>query len=138
MWVHASCEGFTKVQYREFSDVSKSFPNIAYCCKLNGCSMRLNQLMAINSKSKPSVEINEVLEDLKKNYFQVNEAITTLSKSIDSLSSDHTALNNKVNTIESSLCQLKPSQRANTVTRDAASKIVDEYIGIWREGNGIL
>ena len=46
---------------------------------------------------------------------------------IDSLSSNNTALNNKVNTIESSLYQLKPSQRANTVTRDAASKIVDEY-----------
>ena len=127
MWVHASCEGFTKDQYRAFSDLSKSFPNIAYCCKLNGCLTHLNQLMAINSKSKPSVEINEVLKDLKKNYFQVNEAITTLFKNIDSLSSNHTALNNKVNTIESSLSQLKPSQRANTVTRDAASKIVDEY-----------
>ena len=66
VWVHASCEGFTKDQYKAFSDLSKSFPNIAYCCKLNGCLTRLNQLMAINSKSKPSVEINEVLEDLKR------------------------------------------------------------------------
>ena len=37
-----------------------------------------------------------------------------------------------MNTIESSLSQLKPSQRANTVTRDAASKIVDEYRDIER------
>ena len=103
VWVHASCEGFTKDQYKAFSDLSKFFPNIAYCCKLNGCLTRLNQLIAINSKSKPSAEINEVLEDLKKNYSQVNEAITTLSKNIDSLSSNNTELDNKVNTLSKSI-----------------------------------
>ena len=109
VWVHASCEGFTKDQYKSFSDLSKFFPNVAYCCKLNGCLTCLNQLIAINSKSKPSAEINEVLEDLKKNYSQVNEAITTLSKNIDSLSSNNTELDNKVNTLSKSVqSQPKP------------------------------
>ena len=26
VWVHASCEGFTKDQYKAFSDLSKFFP----------------------------------------------------------------------------------------------------------------
>ena len=109
VWVHASCEGFTKDQCKAFSDLSKFFPNIAYCCKLNGCLTRLNQLIAINSKSKPSAEINEVLEDLKKNYSQVNEAIITLSNNIDSLSSNNTELDDKVNTLSKSVqSQPKP------------------------------
>ena len=44
VWVHAACEGLTKEQYKAFSDFSKSCPNIAYCCKLNGCFTRLNQV----------------------------------------------------------------------------------------------
>ena len=39
VWVHASCEGL----------FSKSFPNIAYCCKLSGCLTHLNQLVASNN-----------------------------------------------------------------------------------------
>ena len=30
VWVHASCKGFTKGQYKTFSDLSKVLPNIAY------------------------------------------------------------------------------------------------------------
>ena len=68
VWVHASCEGFSKDQYKTFTELSKFFPNIAYCCKFNGCLMRLNQLIASKSISEPPAELNEVLGDLKKLY----------------------------------------------------------------------
>lgn len=103
VWVHASCEGFTKDQYKTFSDLSKFFPNIAYCCKLNGCLTRLNQLITSNNESESPVEINEVLGDLKKNYSQINETIAALSKNIDSLFSNNTELDNKVNTLSKSI-----------------------------------
>ena len=112
MWVHAPCEGFTKDQYKAFTDLAKSLPNIAYCCKFNGCLTRLNQLIANNGMSESPIETDQVFGDLKSNYTQVNEAITALSKNIDSLSSNNTKLENKVNSlsksIESSLSQPKP------------------------------
>ena len=88
VWVHASCEGFTKDQYKTFSDLSKVLPNIAYCCKFNGCLTRLNQLIASDGIPKSLAEID------KKIYLQVNEAITTLSKNINSLSWNDTELEN--------------------------------------------
>ena len=78
MW-HLFCLGtcgFTKDQFKLFSDFSKSFPNIAYCCKLNGCLTRLNQLVASNNTPESHEEINEILEDLKKNHSFVKEEIT--------------------------------------------------------------
>ena len=89
MWVHASCENFSKEQYKAFSDLSKSLPNLAYCCKLNGCLTRLNQLVARDDSPKSPIEINEVLGDLEKNYSLVNEAIITMSKNINLLSSNY-------------------------------------------------
>ena len=97
VWVHASCESFSREQYKAFSDLSKSFPNLVYCCKLNGCFTRLNQLIARNDTSKPSTEIDEVLENMEKNYSSVNQAITTISENINQLSSNNTELENKVN-----------------------------------------
>ena len=89
IWVHASCEGFSKENYKVFSDLSKSFPNIAYCCKLNGCYTRLNQLVASNDTSNLPTEINNVLGDLRKNYSLVQEEISKISTSINSLSSNN-------------------------------------------------
>ena len=68
VWVHAACEGFTKEQFKTFSDLSKSFPNIAYCWKLNGCLTRLNQLVASKDTSElvSPVEMVKPLEIWRK------------------------------------------------------------------------
>ena len=48
----------------------KSFPNIAYCCKLNSCLMHLIQLVASKDTFKLAspVEIGETLRVLEKKY----------------------------------------------------------------------
>ena len=130
VWVHAACEGFTKEQFKTFSDLSKSFPNIAYCCKLNGCLTRLNQLVANKDTSElvSPVEIGETLRDLEKKYSLLNETITKTFANVDTLSSNNTELQNKMSNLAKSV-DSNPSIQANTVS---VTKIVDEYRDIER------
>ena len=62
VWVHAACEGFTKDHFKTFSNFSKPFPNIAYCCKVNGCFTWLNKLVASKDTSESHVLISKRLE----------------------------------------------------------------------------
>ena len=130
VWVHAACEGFTKEQFKTFSDLSKSFPNIAYCCKLNGCLTRLNQLVASKDTSKlvSPVEIGETLRDLEKKYSLLNETITKTFANVDTLSSNNTELQNKISNLAKSV-DSNPGIQVNTVS---VTKIVDEYRDIER------
>ena len=130
VWVHAACEGFTKEQFKTFSDLSKSFPNIAYCCKLNGCLTRLNQLVASKDTSElvSPVEIGETLTDLEKKYSLLNETITKTFANVDTLSSNNTELQNKISNLAKPV-DSKSGIQANTVS---VTKIVDEYRDIER------
>ena len=105
-WVHASCDGLNKEQYKIFSDAAKVIPNLAYCCKLNNCSVCLNQLVAAKGISK-STAVDEVLEDIDKKYSLVSDNIST---KIESLSTNNTKLETIVNeltkSIESNTSQL--------------------------------
>ena len=101
-WVHASCDGLNKEQCKIFSDAAKVIPNLAYCCKLNNCSVRLNQLVAAKGISK-STAVNEVLEDIEKKYSLVSDNISTLSTKIESLSTNNTKLETIVNELTKSI-----------------------------------
>ena len=123
VWVYASCESFSREQYKAFSDLSKSFPNLAYYCKLNGCFTRLNQLIARNDTSKPSTEIDEVFENLEKNYSSVNQAITTISENINQLSSNNTELKNKANNLAKSIESSGLESTVNNLAKSIESSL---------------
>ena len=50
-WVHASCEGISNDSYKMINKLSSSVPNLVYCCKLNECFSRLNQLTSVAHNS---------------------------------------------------------------------------------------
>ena len=67
MHIHTACEAFTKELFKMFSDFSKPFPKIVYCCKLNGGLTHPKKLVASKDTSESPVEISEALSDLEKN-----------------------------------------------------------------------
>ena len=136
VWVHAACEGFTKEQFKAFSDLFKSFPNIAYCCKLNGCLTRLNQLVASKDTSElvSPVEIGETLRNLEKRYSLLNETITKTFANVDTLSSNNIDLQNKISNLAKSV-DSNPGIQANTVS---VTNIVDEYRDIERQKLNVI
>ena len=121
VWVHASCESFSREQYKSFSDLSKSFPNLAYCCKLNGCFTRLNQLIARKDTPDPLAE--NVLENLEKNYSSVHQTITTISKNINQLSLNNTKLENKVNNLAKSIESSGLESTVNNLAKSIESSL---------------
>ena len=131
VWVHASCESFSREQYKALSDLSKSFPNLAYCYKLNGCFTCLNQLIARNDTSKPSTEIDEVLENMEKNYSSVNQAITTISENINQLSSNNTELENKVNNLAKSIESSGLESTVNDLAKSIESSLAQPKPPAW-------
>ena len=129
VWVHASCEGFSREQYKSFSDLSKSFPNLAYCCKLNGCLTRLNQLIARKDTPDPLAE--NVLENLEKNYSSVHQTITTISKNINQLSLNNTELENKVNNLAKSIESSGLESTVNNLAKSIESSLAQPKPPAW-------
>ena len=129
VWVHAACEGFTKEEFKMFSDLSKPFPNIAYCCKLNDCLTHLNQLVASKDTSECPVEIGESLRYLDKNDSLFKEVITKAFVNMNILFSSNTELENKTSNLAKSI----DSNAGNQVNTVSVIKIVDEYRDIERQ-----
>ena len=94
-WVHAQCEGLSKDQYKIFAQLTATFPNIAYCCKLHGCITRLNQLTANDGKVNESN--SKKFEEIVEKHSLLNQSINDLSSKIQSLSLNSATLENKLN-----------------------------------------
>jgi len=97
VWVHAQCEGLSKDQYKVFAQLTATFPNIAYCCKLHGCLTRFNQLTANDTNVNKSD--SKRTEEIAEKYSLLNQPITNLSSKIQHLSLNNTALENKLNNL---------------------------------------
>ena len=128
VWVHASCESFSKEQYKTFSDLLKSFPNLAYCCKLNGCFTRLNQLIARNNTfetiNKPDDKRGE---EIMEYHLSLKQSISDLSSKILNLSSSYSTLDNNLNDIKRSIKPQETLTAANALTSTSvAINVVDE------------
>ena len=57
-WVHATCEGFSKDQYKTFNQLVTAFPNITYCCKLLLLLLLLLLLATMTYNQVQSLRIN--------------------------------------------------------------------------------
>jgi len=97
VWVHAQCEGLSKDQYKVFAQLTATFPNIAYCCKLHGCLTRFNQLTANDANVNESD--SKRTEEIAEKYSLLNQSITDLSSKIQHLSLNNAALENKLNNL---------------------------------------
>lgn len=124
-WVHAQCEGYSKEQYKLFAQLTQTFPNIAYCCKLHGCLTRLNQLTANDTSANESG--NKRIEEIAEKHSLISQSITDLSSQIQNLSLNSAALESKFNNlIKSTQLQKNPPASNTFIPTSVAVDVADE------------
>jgi len=97
-WVHASCEGIKRDQYRQFSQLAASLQNISYYCKLNDCTNRVKVIVGewIHSKS----DSTESSHNLRQEQEVLSASIQNIATKIQELSSSSTELSTKVDRLQ--------------------------------------
>ena len=93
-WVHTACEGLSKEQYKLLAEVTKSIPNLVYCCKLNGCETRFKQLVRNTDVSTNSVD--SITVNLQQGHELVSRKLQETASKIEELSACLVALSSKV------------------------------------------
>ena len=101
MWLHASCEGISKEQYRNLSHVCNSIANVAYYCEFNHCHSRVKQLVArhVNANANVMTTNSDLICEQSVN----TPPSPNLSSKVMTLSEQTSQLENKVNQILDSL-----------------------------------
>jgi len=61
MWLHVSCEGISKEQYRNLSHDCNTIANIAYYCEFNHCHSRVKQLVALHVNANATVTNSDLI-----------------------------------------------------------------------------
>ena len=90
-WVHASCDGLSSEEYDLFNQLSASVSNIVYCCNLNHCYSRLNQLTA-SPNGETNKEIDQLLKKVTGNHKILQEFTSQVSSKIEDLSAQNSDL----------------------------------------------
>ena len=106
-WVHTACEGLSKEQYKLFVEVTKSIPNLVYCCKLNSCETRFKQLVRNTEISTKSVD--NITENLQQGQELVSRKLQETASKIEELSACLVALSSKVENLAHNQSQLDKS-----------------------------
>ena len=96
-WVHTACEGLSKEQYKLLVEVTKSIPNLIYCCKSNGCETHLKQLVRNTDTSINSVD--SVTANFQQDQELVSRKLQETSSKIEELSACLVALSSKVESL---------------------------------------
>ena len=77
-WVHASCDGLSNEDYDLFNKLSTTVSNIAYCCNLNYCFSRLNQLTS-GSYTESTTNLDQTLKLITDNHTKLQESISNVT-----------------------------------------------------------
>ena len=121
-WVHATCDGLSIEQYDLFNQLSASVGNIAYCCNMNQCYARLNQLVAnpygqdIGQVLKPVVaeEIGQALKPIADNCASLQESISQVSSRLEKLKNQYTNLEVKIKQLSENMESMDSSDGTTT------------------------
>ena len=130
-WVHATCDGLIIEQYDLYNQLSASVGNIAYCCNMNQCYARLNQLVAnqdIGQVLKPVVaeEIGQALKPIVDNRASLQESISQVSSRIEKLNNQYTDLEVKIKQLSENMESMDSSNGTTTsqgITTDSIANI---------------
>ena len=91
-WVHASCECIKCDQYRQFSQLTSSLPNILYYCKQNECANRIKVIVGKWIHSEAGDSDAETSNNLKNEQEAINTSIQTIATKIQELNNTSTEL----------------------------------------------
>ena len=124
-WIHASCEGLNMKECDLFNKLSASVGNVAYCCNLNHCFSRLNQLTA-NPHCVTSKDLDQVLKRVVDNHTLLQESISKVSSKIEELNSQYSDLKVKIDHLSENMDCLEGSTTNlhQGITSDSIASIV--------------
>ena len=146
-WLHASCEGLSKDEYKLLTQLTSTVENVMYYCKFNKCEMRSKQLMfgSISKALFPPVDSSETSTTMEQNC--LSKTLTDLSEKIADLTIKQQTLHNSVQSISSkfveSAVNMDTGAPAQSITQGAgpssnALDIIDEMADRDRRKNNIV
>ena len=133
-WVHASCEGISKENYKLFNQVVSVIPNIVYCYKLNQCCTKLNQLTSVANNPLPDT-VNNNLQELSEQHVTLKKAVAQLGSRIEVFSQNNKTLQNKLNDVISHNQPVRSDPQELVKT---ATSIVDELAERGRKAKNLM
>ena len=151
-WLHASCEGITREDYKLLNQLSSSTQNIVYYCNLNHCLDRFKTIMAQWTQNAPSkidqleskliAQINKVSESsyssLSSENKHIGEAISELSLKIDQLQSREEEIQNQIKETSNTLFNAHDSSSQLSAPSSVADTIVQELEDKKRRRNNVI
>ena len=137
-WLHASCEGLNKDQYKLLTQLTSTVDNVMYYCKFNKCETRSRQLMfnSIHKALFPSEnsEANKT-EPLVLEHRAIRKEISDLSMKVNALCSMNENLHQVIKSTASSIAQ---SSVPVTQSTSAALSVIDEISDRNRRKNNLI
>jgi len=82
-WLHASCEGLGKEQYKLLTQLTSTVDNVMYFCKFNKCETRSKQLMFNSINKTLFLPDNLVAETLMSEQNALKKDILDLSAKVN-------------------------------------------------------
>ena len=118
-WVHATCEGLKKDQYKQFTQLTNTITNIAYYCSLNQCASLNKKLIYDHLSSlKQNADI-PTLRSLQTEQTNLHRIISDISNKLNELSSQNRNLQKQ---IEDVCFQITSPQNQITGTSETVSQ----------------
>ena len=146
-WLHASCEGLSKEQYKLLTQLISTVDNVMYFCKLNKCETRSKQLM-FNSINKTLFPTENIITDataetlvseqnaLKKDISELSAKLNALCATNENLQKEIKSAALSIANMDSDVLALSNTQRAGSSNN--AMDIIDEMADRDRRKNNIV
>ena len=137
-WLHASCEGLSKEQYKLLTQLTSTVDDVMYYCKLSKYETRSKQLM-FNSIHKAlfpfdNSETDET-EPLMLEQNAIRKEISDLSAKVNALCSMNENLEKEIKSTASSIAQYSVPTTQST---SAALSVIDEISDRNRLKNNLI
>ena len=127
-WLHASCEGLKKDQYKLLYQLASSTHNIVYYCSYNHCLDRFKTIMLQSMQNDLTSKFDEIKTSL-------NQAISDLSHKIDQLQTSETEIQSQIKDTKKALSSAYDPPSAHSSVADT---IVQQLEDKNRHKNNIL
>ena len=140
----STCDGLSAEEYDMFNKLSASVNNIVYCCNLNHCYSRLNQLITI-PHGVASKELDQVLKPVIEKHALLQESILKVSSKIEELNSQYSELKENINQLSKNVdssdratINLDKAMTSDSIASIAATLVNEEKEKEKRQFNLIL
>ena len=149
-WVHATCEGLKKDQYKQLAQLSNTITNIAYYCSLNQCASLNKKLIydylsslkqntdipTLRSMQVEQTNLHRIISDVSNKLNGLSSQNRNLQKQIEDVCFQSTSLQNRITDTSESISQT--TAQTSESPKTAALSIVDELADRERRKNNLI